>query len=303
MTTTGTETVTPAQTQTTDVTSPIVTDGAQPVVSSPVVEGTDPTVVVPATEVTTTPSTSTTTATEEAPLVTPKWAQDRINELTAKRHAAERKAQQESERATAAEELLARVTSGQQPPTATATSTTTTATPPALTEQEVERRAQEKATQMARQSAFNNACNAVADAGAKEFKDTWATALSNLSMVGATGEGSNPDFLETAIELKSPEKVLHYLGTNLDQAQRIVSLPPKKMALEMARLEATLNAPVAALQPIVPPVSNAPQPIIPVGGAAKAPAGDITDPNMTPDDWFMLRAKQVAERKARYQRA
>lgn len=296
MTTPGTETVTPAQTLTADVTSPIVTDGTQPVVTSPVVDG-SPAAPVAVVEETPTVTTAAEPG-DDAPKVTPKWAQDRINELTAKRYEAERSAKADREARLAAEELLSKFTTGQTPPTPA----TTPAAPqqPGLTEAEVQRRATEMAQQIARQTEFNNACNKVADAGQKEFKD-WTTALGNLAMVGATGEGSNPEFLETAIELKSPEKVLHYLGTNLDQAKRLVEMPGKKMALELARLEAQLNAPAAPTP--APAVSSAPAPIIPVAGGTKAAPGDINDPNLTPDEWFALRSKQIAERKSRYLRA
>lgn len=290
---TTSETVTPSQTLTSEVTSPIVTDGTQPIVSSPVVDGNP---AAPVVEVTAIVPSVVETNGDEAPKITPKWAQDRINELTAKRYEAERSAKVDRERANAAEELLSKFTNTPAP-------TTTTGEPPktpVLSEAEIERRVNERAAQVARQNEFDKACNNIADAGQKEFKD-WGEALSNLAMVGATGAGSNPEFLETAIELKSPQKVLHYLGTNLDQAKRIVEMPPKKMALELARLEATLNAPAPA--PLAPPVSSAPAPIIPVGGAAKAGNPDINDPNLAPDQWFELRAKQVADRKSRYQRA
>lgn len=293
MTTAATETVIPQQTLTADVTSPIVTDGPQVTVSSPVVSAPEAPIV---TEVVPAAPVETPLAGDEAPKVTPKWAQDRINELTAKRYEAERRAQQLEEEKNAAVQLLDQLKTAPQPTPAN----TAPAAQPGLTEQEVERRAQEKAMQMAQQLEFNKTCNAIAATGEKEYKD-WGTAMHNLTMVGALGQGASSEFLETVIELEAPQQVLHYLGTNLDQAKRIAEMSPKKMALEMARLEATLRAP--APLPPMPPVSNAPAPIIPVGGAAKIASGDITDPTMTPDEWFALRAKQVADRKSRYTRA
>lgn len=287
------ETVIPAQTQTADVTSPIVTDGPQVTVSSPVVESAQSQAASVDANAPIEPTTTVPTD-EDAPKVTPKWAQDRINELTAKRYAEERRASAAEDRARVAEELLAKV--GTQPNQQSAPK----ANEPAPTEQEIERRAQQLASQMAQQQVFNDTCNRIADAGAKEFKD-WKEALGNLTMVGAIGDGTTPDFLETAIELKSPQKVLHYLGTNLDEAKRITEMPPKKMALEMARLEAALNAPPQAAP--LPPVSNAPAPIIPVAGAVKAGAPDINDPNLSPEEWFAARAKQIAEKRNRYLRA
>lgn len=277
------------QTQTADITSPIVTDGPQPVVNSPVVEVNPAPPVVDAPEVDAAPVQD-----DVAPKVTPKWAQERINELTAKRHEAERRAAAAEDARKTAEELLTHL---QKPNTSTTSVEKPTA--PQLTEQEIDRRVQEKAAQLAQVAEFNKTCNEIAATGEKEFKD-WGDALKNLTMVGAVGEHANPEFLETAVELQSPHKVLHYLGTNLDQAKRIAEMSPKRMALELARLEAVLNAP-APIAPM-PPVSNAPAPIIPVGGQAKPGNPDIADPNLSPDDWFALRAKQVEERKSRYRR-
>jgi len=74
------------------------------------------------------------------------------------------------------------------------------------------------------------------------------------------------------------------------------------MALEMARLEAQLNAPAPAPAPIVPPVSAAPAPIIPVAGGAKVTPGDINDPNLSVEEWPALRNKQIMEKRSRYLR-
>ena len=233
MTTPGSETVLPPQTQTADVTSPIVTD-IQVTVASPVVQPVEPTEltitapVEPAID---------STANEPSSSPTSKKMLDRINELTAKRYDAERRAKMAEEARTAAEEIIARLTTNAQPNTEN-----TPTAKPELTEQEIERRAHQKAAQMAYTAKFNETCDQIADAGKKEFRD-WQQALDNLTLVGALGRDVSPEFLETAIELKQPQKLLHYLGTNLEEAERITKLPPKKMAMEMARLEAQLNAP------------------------------------------------------------
>lgn len=287
------ETTPTATTTTENVVSPIVTDGAQPVVTSPVVE---PTVPVPDPVPDPAPS-ATTTTTDNQPKPTPEWAQKRINELTASRHAAERAAASEKSARLAAEaratELLSQIAN--KDPNAPAPAATSN-----LSEEEVERRAKEKAIQIAQQNEFNKACNDIAETGKEKFKD-WDDALKNLTLVGAIGKDVSPDFLETAIELKNPASILHHLGMNLEEAERVAKLPPKKMAMEMARIEAKLNAPAPA--PVIPPVSNAPAPVIPVGGAAKPGAPSIDDPNLSGEEWMALRSKQVEERRNRYKRA
>ena len=229
-------------------------------------------------------------------LTTPDWAQKRINELTAKRYEAERLAEAERDKRVAAErkneELLTKITDP---------SKVVDPNKPQLTEAEIERRAIEKAQQMSYAAKFNEACDNIVSTGKKEFKD-WDDAVKNLTMVGAVGPNVSTEFLETAIELKNPERVLHYLGTNLDEAERIIKSPPKKMAMELARIEATLNAPKPAPAPI--PVSSAPAPVVPLASAASKPAATtLDDPNLTTEEFMRLRSQQAAERQGRYRRA
>lgn len=293
--------------------APIVTDGAQPVVASPIVDPSsssatsgnlpaepvapvvDPAPVIePVVEAD--PGAE---AASNANKATPEWAQKRINELTAKRYEAERSAAQDREAREIAEartaDLLKQLSGGNAADPA-APNTAPVAGP---SKEEIDRQVQVRAAELTRVNEFNKTCNNIAEVGKKEFKD-WDEALKNLGLVGAVGANANPEFLETAVELKSPHAVLHYLGTNLEEAERLVNLSPKKMALEMARLEAALSAPAPA--PIAPPVSKAPAPVIPVGGKATAPATNIDDPDLSTDDFMALRAKQVDERRKRYQR-
>lgn len=278
--------------------SPIVMGGEQPVVDSPIVESNPPA------------PDSAPVAPEPSPppvedvnktKTTPEWAQKRINELTAKRYEAERAAKTESDARLAAEaktaDLLKQLSEAKG---GTPAPTTNGAKPPAqLSEEEINRLVMEKAALIAQVNDFNKACNTIAETGKKEFAD-WDDTLKNLGLVGAVGQNASPEFLETAIELQAPHKVLHYLGSNLEEAEKVIKLPPKKMALELARLEARLNAPASA--PVTPPVSSAPPPVIPVAGGAKPPALSIDDPNISAEDFFAIRAKQIEERRKRYLR-
>lgn len=295
------------------ITSPIVMGGDSPTVETPVVEGNPPpppAVVDPAVAPVVPESIPVDPTAEPNTSVkaTPEWAQKRINELTAKRYEAERSAISEREGRVAAEkanaELLARITNtAPVDPNNPNPVTPAVVTKPELTEEEVERRATVKAAQMSATARFNDACNTVAETGKQEFKDTWDEALKNLGLVGAIGQNVPPDFLETAIELKNPAKILHHLGTNIEEAERIAKLPPKKMAMEMARLESQLNAPIAQpAAPALPAISNAPAPVIPVNGAPKSGAPTIDDPTVALDDWMTVRNKQIADRRLRYQR-
>lgn len=276
--------------------SPIVTE-TNTMVTSPVVEGSGGT---PQPTAAPTPTPEPTPAPTTDPATnTPEWAQKRINELTAKRYEAERDAQTNKDARIAAEhraaELLKQIEKGGTPqPTPAPTPA------PQMTETEIERRANEKATQIAAANRFNEACNNIVEIGKKDFAADWDQAVKNLGMVGAIGKDVSPEFLETAIELKNPAKILHYLGTHMDEGARIAALPGKRMAMELARIEAQLSAPPPAPTPA--PLSNAPAPVIPVGGASKPGTPAIDDPNLESAEWYKLREQQVMEKRNRYQR-
>ncbi|WLE58385.1 hypothetical protein GIY62_14745 [Burkholderia plantarii] len=113
-----------------------------------------------------------------------------------------------------------------------------------------------EATRIVRQEKFDEACNRVFDAGKAEFGKDWD---SSLQMLGAVGNLTD-DFLDIVTSMDAGHKVLQHLGQNPDVAERVLSLPPTRMALELARLETTVGQ---AKTP--PPVSQAPAPINPVG--------------------------------------
>lgn len=283
------------------VDSPVVSsEGNQPTVTSPIVE-TNP--APPAADPVADPTDPIPAPTTEQSKTTPEWAQKRINELTAKRYEAERVAQAEIERANAADarsaELLSQL-ANRDPAAPPAPGTPAKPAAPVASEEEFNRRVTMEAARVARINDFNKACDNIAAIGKNEFKDSWDDTLKNLSLVGAVGTNVSPEFLETAVELQQPHKVLHYLGQNLEEAEKIVKLPPKRMALEMARLEAKIMAPTPA--PVAAPVSAAPAPVIPVTGAAKVTSGDLTDPNLPVEEFMALRSKQMEEKRNRYRR-
>lgn len=309
------------------ITSPIVLGGASPTVESPVVDGNPP---APEPEVKDPPAGGAVPdpakpgeATDPAKAgdpgdpkpstepeepadgeEVPEWLQKRINKEVKKRFEIDRELRAAKEDLAKAERLrdeaLARAAkkTGDEDPDAEPKA--------GLTQEELDALVNERARELTAINRFNESCNQVAAAGKTEYTD-WDDALKNLSLVGAIGKDATPEFLETAIELKDPHKVLHFLGTNLEEAERIVKLPPKRMALELARVEAKVNAaPVVTatvVPPVIVPVSKAPAPVIPVTNPAAA-AGPLSldDPNLSTEDFMALRAKQQDERRRRYMR-
>jgi len=156
-----------------------------------------------------------------------------------------------------------------------------------LPDAEIQRRAQI----LAETNRFNEKCNKIAEQGKESFPG-FDAALANLSAVGALGANSNPAFLQTVAELPEAHKLLHHLGNNPDEAARINSLPPVKMAIELAKIEAKITTMQAK------PTSKAPPPITPVTGTGGANS-DLASPDMSMEEFSRIRAKQREERYKR----
>lgn len=162
------------------------------------------------------------------------WVQRRIDQLTREKHEALRRAV----------DAEARVTQGQQPSGEQTTGQR-------MTPDEI----RAEAKRLIQQEKFDADCNKVFDAGKTEFPD-WDSSLRTFQMLG----GAPAEFLEAVTAMDGGHKVLHHLGQNPEEAERLLSLPPLRMALELARLETKVG------QATPKPVSNAPAPITPVGG-------------------------------------
>jgi flagellar biosynthesis GTPase FlhF len=164
-----------------------------------------------------------------------EWVQRRINQLANERKEA-------LLRAEAAEARLRESSPNQQPESRP------------MTQDEI----RAEAKRLVQQERFDESCNKVFDAGKTEFGGEWDSSLKTFQMLG----GASPDFLEAITSMDNGHKVLHALGQDPETAERILSLPPLRMALELARLEAKAGTSA----PTPKQVSKAPAPITPVGG-------------------------------------
>lgn len=182
---------------------------------------------------------------EEQSQKTPEWVQRRFNEMTRARHEAERKAEEAIHRATTAEQLARSMQSPdsagnqqqhQQPYQAPA--------------QNDDARIQQAAQRLNEEQTFNARSNAVYSQGKAEYPD-FDEALKTIGMLGAP-----QNFFKDIVGLEDSHKVLHALGSNPEEAERIFSLPPLQQGRELERL-AQKTSKVAPKKP----VSNAPDPI------------------------------------------
>jgi hypothetical protein len=103
---------------------------------------------------------------------------------------------------------------------------------------------------------FNRRADEMYSQGATKFPD-WKDSVETLVAAGFM----NKDLLDAAMAIEDGPVVLHHLGSNLDEAERISALSPIRKAAEMAKLSNVLKVPVQT------PVSSAPTPIRPVSGS------------------------------------
>lgn len=135
---------------------------------------------------------------------------------------------------------------------------------------EVERLANERAGMLASQADFNARCNTIYNQGIKDIPE-FKTAVDNFQMFG--GLAQHQAFLNavTLLPEGNGAQVLAHLGTNLDEANRILTIrDPIAQALEVSKVSATLKK--------GPGVSQAPAPVQPgVGGAPAVQPGPNAD--------------------------
>lgn len=193
------------------------------------------------------------------------WFQKRIGELTRAKYEGMREAETARAEARELREQLARVQQGEQ------------AQPNGVPQTAI----QQEARRLLAEERFNESCNKVYEAGVAEFPN-FPAALANLQLVGV-----NREFLELAATSDAGAKLIHHLGSDLDEAARIVSLPPLQMARELTKLELKLS------QTKAKPVSNAPAPITPIAGVVAS----SKDPSeMSDAEFAKWRKAQIAQR-------
>ena len=210
----------------------------------------------------------------------PEWVRKRLGALSAQRNAEAERAAAAEARAAAAEALLAAqgLKAGEEEG-----GETLKPKDRVYTQAELEAEATKRAESIAATQAFNNQCNNLFQQGAKAYgEEAFDANLQNLRDVGVI----SPDdlgFVRDALETEAPEKVLFHLGQNPDEALKIAGLSPTKRAVALDRLAVQLSTekPKASK-----PVSKAPAPIAPVGTNRSAKEIDISDPNISDEDFF-----------------
>jgi len=146
------------------------------------------------------------------------------------------------------------------------------------------------------EQAFNKACNDLFAKGSEEYGEFRA----DVDRLNSVGAGNNRAFLQAVSSLPDGHKVYHTLAEDLDEAHRIMQLgqtDPVRMITELARMAV---APAGSAQEGrgQRPVSQAPPPVRPVGGASRNRRME----DMPIADWVRERDRQEVERRKRGER-
>lgn len=160
-----------------------------------------------------------------------------------------------------------------------------------LTEEDVERRSEEKAQALQTQRDFDAASNRLFDAGAKADKE-FPVKIKEM----ADDIGGIPGHLVGIIDdLDNPGEVLVYFTNNADEFKEIYAMSPAKAALKLAKLSDKITA---EKKPKPKEISKVPDPAETIkGGSSKA--SDVLPKNPTDNmaEFVRIRAKQADERR------
>lgn len=154
-----------------------------------------------------------------------------------------------------------------------------------FTEKDVETKSEELANQKLAERDFNNACSRLQKAATKLDKD-FPDKIKELADDIAPIPGAMIGILD---DLDNGGLVLSHFTTDPDEYERIISLNPTKMAVELTKLSEKLSKPKPK------PLSKVPAPNEPVGGGARIETPLSDKEPMA--DWVAKRNRQVEERR------
>lgn len=120
-------------------------------------------------------------------------------------------------------------------------------------EAEIEARVATRASALAAKQEFDRRCTATANDGRVKFPDFDAKVSSLMKVVDSADETSvirYNQMLDVAIETGKGPEILHLLGSDLNEASRILALPATRMAVELTKLAGNDKAMTAVGKPV-----------------------------------------------------
>lgn len=171
---------------------------------------------------------------------------------------------------------------------------------PTLSPEQAKAQARAELEAEARAKSFNDATGRVLRAGQSNISDFENARLEMLQNFG-DALNTRVDFFEALTELEPddvpPEQleahraqVFYALARDPEQTERLLSLPPLKMAMEVTKLSNKIAKPAA---PPPKPISKAPPPVAPITGAPQT-TGRLDDEAMPMDEWAKRYLKEMA---------
>lgn len=170
----------------------------------------------------------------------------------------------------------------------------------AQVEEHARRLAQGYGNAAAQNAEFTRQVNTEVVKGRAEYAD-FDTIVAQLQSL--TGPDLPREIVDAALETGAAADVLYALGKDLSEADRILSLPPQRQAVAIARLADKVSATKAAKPTpgasAAASVSAAPAPIAPKVGGVASVAIDLADETVPIGDWIAARTKQLNGRATR----
>lgn len=165
-------------------------------------------------------------------------------------------------------------------------------------ETEVERRANIRATELAAQQQFTNQITKVETDGRAAYPDFDAKIRGSfIQLVDAQDPTSAAAYnllLQAAIETGEAPKLLYALANDMNEASRILALPPVRMGVELARMAAKPEQQLSAVaRPLVPVGQHGPQHL------SISPSDPDRADQLSTATWMERRNKEIEARARR----
>ena len=134
---------------------------------------------------------------------------------------------------------------------------------------------------------YRRTCDDIIAKGTAAHGVGFQAALSNLSKYGPVPRA----LVEAAVETGMAPDVIHMLGNDPLEADRLLSLPPQRLGVAVAQLAQKITANKAATAAAANELSRAPAPITPRAGGAAPKAASLDNPDLPIGEWMALRNK------------
>ena len=125
------------------------------------------------------------------------------------------------------------------------------------------------------------------EAASEKYDDYWEVVYDENATF------MNGQLLETVMEMPQAGDLVYHLNSNPEQARKLATMTPARMAAELGRLESTLTTETKPQEP-KPNLTKAPDPPSEITGT---PEGEVNLNKVGIDDYMRIRREQLKERR------